>query len=229
MCFIARLVPAVLVGLLFFGVGGQQKAWAAPAPEPASRADVQVDSFRGLADIFSRGMDTLTHRLNQEGYSARVYSTNQWPSAAQRIADQYSRGHKVIVVLVGHSLGGNAIFDAAYELDQRNVPIELLVSFDATNPRPVPKNVLHVVNFFQQNGFGKQVTPGPDFKGELTNLDLTAETGLSHTTIDKSPRLHAMVMRKIADVIEKDLAKRIKASKKKPAKKKIPPANAAAQ
>jgi hypothetical protein len=38
-----------------------------------------------------------------------------------------------------------------------------------------------------------------------------------------------MVMRKIADVIEKDLAKRIKASKKKPAKKKIPPANAAAQ
>src|SRR6516164_9765238 len=130
--------------------------------------------------------------------------------------------------LVGHSLGGNAIFDAAYELDQRNVPIELLVSFDATNPRPVPKNVLHVVNFFQQNGVGKQVTPGPDFKGELTNVDLTAETGLSHTTIDKSPRLHAMVMRKIADVIEKDLAKRIKASKKKPAKKKIPPANAAA-
>src|SRR5215467_4661846 len=186
----------------------------------------QVDLFRGLADIFSRGMDTLTHRLNQEGYSARVYSPNQWPSAAQRIADQYSRRHKV---LVGHALGGNAIFEAAYELDQRNVPIELLVSFDATNPRPVPKNVLHVVNFFQQNGFGKQVTPGPDFKGELTNVDLTAETGLSHTTIDKSPRLHAMVIRKIADVIEKDLAKRIKASKKKPAKKKIPPANAAAQ
>jgi hypothetical protein len=72
-------------------------------------------------------------------------------------------------------------------------------------------------------------SPGTDFKGELTNVDLTAETGLSHTTIDKSPRLHAMVMRKIVDVIEKDLAKRIKASKKKPAKKKILPANAAAQ
>jgi len=221
MSFVVRLVPALLAGSILFGVEGQQKAWAAPAPGPVSRADVQADLFRGLADIFSRGMDTLTHRLNQEGYSARVYSTNQWPSAAQRIADQYSRGHKVIVVLVGHSPGGNAIFDAAYELDQRNVPIELLVSFDATNPRPVPKNVLHVVNFFQQNGFGKQVTPGPDFKGELTNLDLTAETGLSHTTIDKSPRLHAMVMRKIGDVIEKDLAKRIKAGKKKPAKKKI--------
>ncbi len=227
MSFVTRLVPALLAGWLLFGLEGQQKAQAAPAPESAGRADVQVDLFRGLADIFSRGMDTLTHRLNQEGYSARVYSTNQWPTAAQRIAAQYSRGHKVIVVLVGHSLGGNAIFDAAYELDQRNIPIELLVSFDATNPRPVPKNVIHVVNFFQQNGFGKEVSPGTDFKGELTNIDLTTETGLSHTTIDKSPRLHAMVMRKITDVVEKDLAKRIKASKKKPAKKKIAPASAA--
>jgi hypothetical protein len=229
MPFIARLMPALLAGSILFGVADQQKAWAAPASEPASRAQVQVDLFRGLADIFSRGMDTLTHRLNQEGYSARVYSTNQWPTAAQRIADQYSRGHKVIVVLVGHSLGGNAIFDAAYDLSQRNVPIELLVSFDATNPRPVPKNVLHVVNFFQQNGFGKQVTAGPDFKGELSNVDLTAETGLSHTTIDKSPRLHAMVMRKIAVVVEQDLAKRTKASRKKPAKKKSAPAKPAVQ
>jgi hypothetical protein len=229
MFFVARLVAALLAGWLLFGLEGQEGVQAAPGPEPASRAEVQVDLFRGLADIFSRGMDTLTHRLNQEGCSARVYSTNQWPTAAQRIAAQYSRDHKVIVVLVGHSLGGNAIFDAAYELDQRNIPIELLVSFDATNPRPVPKNVIHVINFFQQNGFGKQVTPGPDFKGELTNIDLTAETGLSHTTIDKSPRLHAMVMRKITDVVEKDLAKKTKASKKKPAKKKIAPANAAAQ
>jgi hypothetical protein len=84
MSFIARLVPAVLVGSLFFVVGGQQKARSAPAPEPASRADVQVDLFRGLADIFSRGMDTLTHRLNQEGYSARVYSTNQFRSPTHR-------------------------------------------------------------------------------------------------------------------------------------------------
>jgi hypothetical protein len=227
MTLVTRLVPALLAGSVLLALEGQQKAWAAPAAEPASRADVQVDLFRGLADIFSRGMDTLTHRLNQEGYSARVYSTNQWPSAAQRIADQYSRGHKVIVVLVGHSLGGNAIFDAAYQLDQRNVPIELLVSFDATNPRPVPKNVLHVVNFFQQNGFGKQVTAAPDFEGQLSNVDLTAETGLSHTTIDKSPRLHAMVMRKIAGVVEQDLAKRVKASKKKPAKKKNASASAA--
>jgi hypothetical protein len=35
------------------------------------------------------------------------------------------------------------------------------------------------------------------------------------------------VMRKIADVVEQDLAKRVKASKKKPVKKKNAPASAA--
>ena len=121
--FFARcLVPALIAGSILLTTGKASDAWAAPAAEQASRAEVQVDLFRGLADIFSRGMDTLTHRLNQEGYTARVYSTGQWLSAAQRIADQYSRGHKVIVVLIGHSLGGNAIFDAT-SVRLRSLPL----------------------------------------------------------------------------------------------------------
>ena len=192
----------------------------AAQPNAATAKQVQVDLFRGLADIFSRGMDTLTDKLNRQGYSARVYSTDGWPTAARRIADQYSRGHKPIIVLIGHSLGGNAVFDIANELDRQNIPIELIVTFDATNPQPVPKNVLHLVNLFQQNGFGKRVTAGPGFQGELSNVDLTAETGLSHTTIDKSPRLHTMVMQKIDDIVTKDLASRIKGKKRKTKKAK---------
>jgi len=189
-------------------------AQAQPAGPPTAK-QVQADLFRGLADIFSRGMDTLTDRLNREGYSARVYSTNGWQSAARRIAERYTRGHQDIIVIIGHSLGANATFDVANTLDRQNIPIELIVTFDATAPQPAPKNVLHFVNIYQENGFGKKVSAGPDFKGELTNLDLTANTGLSHTTIEKSPRLHAMVMQKIADIVNKDLAQRIKPGKSK--------------
>lgn len=192
----------------------------AAQPDAPTAKQVQVDLFRGLADIFSRGMDTLTEKLNRQGYSARVYSTNGWPIAAKRIADQYTRGHKPIIVLIGHSLGANATFDIANELNRQNIPIELIVTFDATSPQPVPKNVLHLVNLFQQNGFGKRVAAGPGFQGELTNLDLTAETGLSHTTIDKSPRLHTMVMQKIDDIVAKDLAGRTKTKKRKTKKPK---------
>lgn len=152
-----------------------------------------------------------------------MYSTHGWQSVAQRIASKYSRGHKDIVVVIGHSLGANATFDVASALDRQNIPVELIVTFDATSPQPVPKNVLHFVNFYQENGFGKRVSPGPGFQGELTNIDLTADMGLSHTTIEKSPRLHAVVMQKIADVVKKDLANRMAASRAKPNPRKSKP------
>ncbi len=216
------LVSWTLSAAIFVAAAqGGTLALAQSAPQAAPTAkQVQVDLFRGLADIFSRGMDTLTDKLNRQGYSARVYSTHGWQSAAARIADRYTRGHREIIVIVGHSLGGNAAFDIANALDRQNIPVELIVTFDATRPQPLPKNVLHFVNFYQENGFGKQVSAGPDFKGELSNVDLTADTGLSHTTIEKSPRLHAMVMKKIEDVVNNDLEKRIQASKPKAKKAK---------
>jgi hypothetical protein len=214
-------IRALVSGAAFSLAAGCGGVTAAPGGEPMGAArEVQVDLFRGLADIFSRGMDALTDKLNQEGYRARVYSTNGWQTAAQRIADQYTRGRQPIIVLIGHSLGANATFDVASQLDRQNIPVELIVTFDATSPQPVPKNVLHLVNLFQQNGLGKQVTAGSGFKGELSNIDLTADTGLSHTTIEKSPRLHALVMRKIQDIVEADLTKRVKSKKRKVQKPK---------
>jgi Thioesterase domain len=217
LCGAVCCLPAEPMSGLALAQTALQPAPAAPRP---TAAQVQVDLLRGLADIFSQGMDTLADKLNRQGYSTRVYSTHGWSTVARRIADNYSRGHKDIVVIIGHSLGANAAFDIANALDRQNIPIELIVTFDGTQPQPVPKNVLHLVNFYQENGFGKKVSAGPDFKGELTNIDLTADTGLSHVTIEKSPRLHALVMRKIADIVNKDLAQKIQASKQKSKKRK---------
>ena len=178
---------------------------------------VQVDLFRGLADIFSRGMDTLTDKLNRQGYSARVYSHTNWQSVARRIADRYARGDKDIVVLIGHSLGADATLQIAQELARSNIPIDLIVTFDGTHPHQVPGNVRHLVNFYQNNGFGKKISPGPGFQGELSNIDLTADTSLSHVTIDKSHRLHAQVIAKIADIVNRDIVA-LQASKPKPKK-----------
>jgi hypothetical protein len=216
------LIPAAICAAFCFAgpnrvicpASAQTSAQAAPTPK-----QVQVDLLRGLADIFSRGMDSLADKLNREGYSARVYSTNGWQAVAHRIADKYTRGHKDIVVIIGHSLGANAAFDIANQLDRQNIPIELIVTFDATRPQPVPKNVLHFVNLYQQNGFGEKVSAAPDFKGELTNMDLTADQSLSHVTIEKSHHLHALVMQKIVQIVNKDLAKRIEASKPKKKRK----------
>jgi pimeloyl-ACP methyl ester carboxylesterase len=224
MAALRRLLAAgVICATICLGAGPQTVTLAlaqGAKPSAPTASQVQVDLLRGLADIFSRGMDTLTDKLNRQGYSARVYSTNGWQAVARRIAEQYARGQKTIVVVIGHSLGADATFQIANTLNAQNIPIELIVTFDATSPQPVPKNVLHFVNFYQNNGFGKKVSPAPDFKGELSNVDLTADSSLSHTTIEKSPRLHALVMQKIADIVNKDLAARIQAAKPKPKKTK---------
>jgi Thioesterase domain len=226
MILLRRLILAMIVSCVvcfseFSEIGGQAAAQTATRSVPTATqsmptaAHVRIDLFRGLADIFSRGMDTLTEKLNRPGYSARVYSTNGWQAVAKQIADRYSRGQRDIIVLIGHSLGADATFDIANELDRQNIPIELIVTFDATKPGLVPKNVLHFVNFYQNNGIGKRIGAGPGFQGELTNLDLTADPNIRHITIDKSARLHAYVVAKISEIVQKDLARKLQASKPK--------------
>jgi pimeloyl-ACP methyl ester carboxylesterase len=217
--FLTMVVGCVACFADFPEIGGLAAAQTATQSLPTA-AHVQVDLFRGLADIFSGGMNTLTDKLNRSGYSARVYSTNGWQSAAKQIADRYSRGQKDIVVLIGHSLGADATFDTANELDRRNIPVELIVTFDGTKPSLVPKNVLHLVNFYQNNGIGKRISAGPGFQGELTNIDLSADPNIRHINIDKSARLHAYVVTKISEIVQKDLAKRVQASKPKAKKKR---------
>src|ERR1700691_6588207 len=138
MAALRRLLAAgVICATVCLGAGPQTVTLAlaqgAKPPAPTA-APVQIDLFRGLADIFSRGMDTLTDKLNRQGYSARVYSTNGWQAVAQRIAADYGRGRQDIVVLIGHSLGANATIQLANALDRSNIPVDLIVNFDGTEP-----------------------------------------------------------------------------------------------
>jgi len=178
-------------------------------------AQVEVDLLRGFAGVFSLGMDTLADSLRRQGYRTRVGSHRNWRLVARHIADRYARAPKEIVVLIGHSLGADATLQIANELDKSNIPIELIVTFDATNPQPVPKNVLHFVNFYLGNGIGKRISPGPGFQGELTNLNLTEDASVRHTNIDQSERLHAYVAERIAEIVKNDLANKVQASKPK--------------
>jgi pimeloyl-ACP methyl ester carboxylesterase len=199
-----------------FAITSQTGALAAAQLAPTS-SQVQVYLLRGFGDVWSTGMDELAQTLTRQGYYAAVYSYKHGAAIARHLAQSYARGRKAILVLIGHSLGANVALQMADELDRFNVPIELVVTFDASKVYVVPDNVLHFVNFYQNNGIGKPATPAPGFKGELNNIDLTADAALNHFSLDDSARLHSYVMSKIAEVVQKDLAK-VEASKpnKKP-------------
>jgi hypothetical protein len=223
------MIAFAICNAVYFAAIGHAAAQKKEQPVATPRV-VQVDLFRGLADIFSRGMDTLTDKLNRQGYRARVYSHTHWQSVAHNIAARYARGDRDIVVLIGHSLGADATLQIADTLARSNVPVDLIVTFDGTHPHQVPGNVRHLVNFYQNNGFGKRISPGPGFAGELSNVDLTADSNLSHVTIDKSHRLHAEVIAKITDIVNKDVAAARKVKKPKAKKPQAgPPKTAGAQ
>ncbi|HEY9211275.1 MAG TPA: alpha/beta hydrolase [Ancylobacter sp.] len=171
----------------------------APAQLP-TRADTHVYMMRGLFGVFSQGIDALAVELNQTGYQAEVYDWDGWEQVAALIAQRYQGGHRGPVVIIGHSLGANAVINVATSLQVQSIPVELGVTFDATDPGQVPENVLVFINFWARDGFGEPVTAVPDYTGQLQNFDLSGQPGIDHTSIDSLDQFHQYVIGKLDDM-----------------------------
>jgi pimeloyl-ACP methyl ester carboxylesterase len=182
---IAMLAATTLLGLQFKG------AIAGPRPH--------VYLFRGLADIFSAGMDTLTEELKKNGVYATSHSQTNWKPIADRAAADFKAKKEGPIIIIGHSLGADAAMEMADYLGDKGVPVALVVPFDGTQSFPVPANVARVVNFTQRDY--AYMRPGPGFHGSLNNVDLSANPDIGHLNIDKSPELHARAVREVLAVI----------------------------
>src|ERR1700722_14820677 len=162
-----------------------------------SRAHVYL--FRGLADVFSTGMDTLADELNKRGVYATSHSHTDWKSIADKAAADYKSGKEGPIILIGHSLGADAVMEMADYLGDKGVPVALVVPFDGTQSFPASGNVGRVINFTQRDY--AYMRPGPGFHGSLSNVDLSADHSITHLNIDKSPQLHARVIAEVLAVV----------------------------
>lgn len=162
-----------------------------------SRAHVYL--FRGLADVFSLGMDTLADELNSRGIDATSHSHNDWKSIADKAAMNYKAGKEGPIILIGHSLGADAVMEMADYLGDKRVPVALVVPFDATQSFPTSANVARVLNLTQRDY--AYMRSGPGFRGSLRNIDLSSDPKIDHLNIDKSPRLHALVIGEVLSIV----------------------------
>ncbi|WP_349017719.1 lipase [Rhizobium sp. 32-5/1] len=155
----------------------------------------QVYLLRGLANIFSTGLDEIGRKLQAAGVDAHVRSFTAWRSALNKIvADRQTFGPSP-VILVGHSLGANAIISLAQELEKRGIRVDYMASFAATTPSPLPGNIKRVVNFyFSSHSWGALLTKGPGFKGRLENRDLSHDRYVNHFNIEKQDLLQDEVV-----------------------------------
>jgi Thioesterase domain len=166
-----------------------------------SRAEPRAHVYllRGLLNIFSLGMDTLSEELQKRGVYATVSNHTEWQGLADQAAARYKAGTEGPIILIGHSLGADAVMEMAAYLGRKGIPVALVVPFDGTASYPAPPNVARVLNLTQRDY--AYMTRGAGFHGTLTNMDVSGDPNIGHISIDKSPRLHARVISEVLAVI----------------------------
>ena len=156
-------------------------------PQAAPLGPPKVFLLRGLMNVFSLGMDDLAERIKADGIPATVTNHADADMLVSEIVTAYQAGDRGPVILIGHSLGADAVIGMAQALQRYNIPVALAILFDGTEPHQVPGNVATAINFTQRFN----LTPGADFHGALSNVDLSYDRGIDHFTIDKSRTLQA--------------------------------------
>ena len=77
--------------------------------------------LRGLMNIFSLGMDTLAEKIQRHGIYATVHNHTEWETLAEQAAAAYRAGKEGPIIIVGHSLGADAVMQmSAYGSERRS-------------------------------------------------------------------------------------------------------------
>jgi pimeloyl-ACP methyl ester carboxylesterase len=164
-----------------------------------AQARAHIYLLRGLMNIFSLGMDSLAEELSKRGVYATVSNHSEWQSLANQAALAYKAGKEDPIILIGHSLGADAVMEMAAYLNRKGIPVALVVPFDGTGSFLTPANVGRLVNLTQRKY--AYMRPGPGFHGSLANVDVSGDPNIDHISIDKSPRLHARAISEVLAVV----------------------------
>ena len=85
-------------------------------------------------------MDSLAEELKGRDVYATVHSYSDWQTLADQAAADYKAG-KEAPILIGHSLGADAVMEMAAYLGRKGVPVALVVPFDCTKSFAASDNV----------------------------------------------------------------------------------------
>jgi hypothetical protein len=188
----------VLAAVVMLALGSMPAAAQSTAGTAQARAHVYL--LRGLMNIFSLGMDSLAEELDKRGVHTTVSNHSEWPSLADQATSNYKAGKEDPIILIGHSLGADAVMQMAAYLNRKKIPVALVVPFDGTASFSTPANVGRLVNLTQRKY--AYMRPGPGFHGSLANVDVSSDPSIDHINIDKSPRLHTRAISEVLAVIK---------------------------
>ena len=171
----------------------------------------EVYLLRGLANIFSLGLDEMGKDLSKAGIENCVFNHSVWESLADDIKERSYKGEvSYPVIIIGHSLGAGAAPRLATRLGKQGIPVTYVVMFDPVEPTVVGANVLEIINYYLPKRKDNKLYPGQTFDGLLENVNMAQYGGFTHLNIDKNKQLHRLIYEKIALMTDPE---RIAASK----------------
>ncbi len=156
----------------------------------ASRTHVYL--MRGVFNV-SVGLDDLAVKLNKRGIPATVYGPMSPGSVSSDASAAWKAGTRNII-LIGHSLGGGAVFSVAETLKDEKIPVALMIVLDGSGG-PAPANVRRVVNYHVAGGI---VTAPPGFRGSVQNIDVSNIPGMDHMAVQSMSLMHQKMIANIA-------------------------------
>ncbi len=169
----------------------------------ARGAEPHVIMLRGWFGVFSTGLDGLAGELAGKGIKAEVVGCDAWSSVAQELLQERAAGKVRPIVLVGHSQGANNIIEVARTLEAHDIPVDLIVTIAPFLARPIPKNIVHAIDYYQAPGWGSPLKGVDGFHGTLHNVNVFDDWTTLHITIDKSARIHNDIVREIVALSER--------------------------
>lgn len=162
----------------------------------------EIYLMRGLANVFSRGIDRMAEDMRARGYDASNFSYKFWKPIAEDIVARAKRDEvSYPVVIMGHSLGGNESSKFANYLGSRGVKVSLVVTFDPVETGRVGANIDRVVNYYlPMQKEDNTIHAAGGFAGTIENIDVTTDPSITHTNVEKNARFQAASMNKLNEI-----------------------------
>ena len=193
---ITRLVAICVT--LFAGTGLAQAACA----KIRVSAPGEIYFMRGLANIFSLGLDAFGKEMSKLGVENCVFNHSTWQSLANDIVERSYRGElSPPIIIIGHSLGANIAPKMATTIGRHNIPVAFVVMLDPVEPTVVGRNVLEIRNYYLPKRSDTTLHPASDFEGELENINVKRFGGFDHFNIDENRQLRDVMKQRIVDII----------------------------
>ena len=156
---------------------------------------------------YSAGLDLLSAKLKKLGPNIDIRPAVGWSKWKIITRDLADTNADTGIVLYGHSMGANQLFEVAAKSPRK---IDLIAAFDPTFWYPIQRiggNVRHVIwfrgtSFFSPFGHGRVRTKA-DFQGKFEKYNVRVR----HERIDDQKDLHSIIIRAVQMLMTQETLK----------------------